>query len=160
MDHFFEKCTKKFDSQDIDLIDKAERYMAEALTGAKAKKEERYQTPQSITKLIKFVEWAKKRGGDDAFNELKRKGENQMTEEEKEMSKPFWTRTYFVGKQEFRFDRKWVNDFMKRPDIYVKDNESAYFDYKKRALFPKATETKKAYMKPGEERKELGFIEE
>lgn len=57
------------------------------------------------------------------------------------MRKPFWTRTYFVGKHEYRFDRKFIDEYMTKANVMVKDNESAYHDYKKRALFPKLTES-------------------
>ena len=79
------------------------------------------------------------RGG-DAFNEANYKKETELTEEEKEMKKPFWTRTYWVGTKQFRFDRKFINDYMNRADALVKDNEKAYHDYKKRELFPKISE--------------------
>ena len=49
---------------------------------------------------------------------------------------------------------------MKRADFLIKDNESAYHDYKKRALFPKINETKQAYLKAEDKGREpLGFIE-
>ena len=45
IDMYYEKQKNKFDCDDIDLIDKAERYMEEALTGKHAKKMARYETP-------------------------------------------------------------------------------------------------------------------
>ena len=47
--------------------------------------------------MVKFVDWAAARGG-DAMNEGAYKKESEMTEEEKEQLKPFWTRTYMTGK--------------------------------------------------------------
>jgi hypothetical protein len=91
------------------------------------------------------VEWAIKRGG-DAFNDANNKQDYELTEEEREMKKPFWTRTYFIGTKEFRFDRKFINDYMQKANVMVKDNESAYHDYKKRALFPKITDKSQAFM--------------
>ena len=85
--------------------------MEEAITGDYARKMARYDTSIKTIKLIKFIEWAIKRGG-DAFNKIKRKPIEYCTEEELEMRKPFWTRTYYTGKQEFRFDRKFINDYM------------------------------------------------
>ena len=46
--------------------------MEEAITGAFAKKMARYDTSKETIKLIKFVEWAIKRGG-DAFNKIKKR---------------------------------------------------------------------------------------
>ncbi len=59
---FFDKQRSKFDTDDIDLIDKAERYMEEVLTGKNAKSMAKYETSEEITKLIEFVDWAKQRG--------------------------------------------------------------------------------------------------
>lgn len=64
LDLYYAKQRAKFDSNDIDLIDNAERYMEESITGAYAKKMARFDTSIETIKLIKFVEWAIKRGGD------------------------------------------------------------------------------------------------
>ena len=72
LDLYYDEQNQRFDSNDIDLIDKAERYMEEAITGAFAKKMARYDTSKETIKLIKFVEWAIKRGG-DAFNKVKKR---------------------------------------------------------------------------------------
>lgn len=49
---------------------------------------------------------------------------------------------------------------MKRVDFLIKDNETAYFDYKKRALFPKVSDNSQKYLQEkGEEGKEMGFVE-
>lgn len=98
LDLYFAEQRSKFRSEDIDLIDKAERYMEEAITHKKAKQMERYEIPEKIQRLMRFVDWAKKRGGAEAFNDAADKDKALMTREEKEMLKPFWTRTYFVGK--------------------------------------------------------------
>ena len=79
------------------MIDKAERYLEEALTGKKAAKEAKYKTSKDVEKLIAFVEWASKRGG-DAWNDTSEKPIDEMTEEEKELQKPFWAKSYTVGK--------------------------------------------------------------
>lgn len=63
-----------------------------------------------------------------------------MTEEEREMRKPFYARTYRVGKQEFRFDPKFIDQHLNNANALVKDNESAFYDYKKRSLFPKVSD--------------------
>ena len=144
LDLYYNEQTARFDSQDVDLVDKAERYMEEAITGKFAKKMARYDTSIEIQKLMKFVDWAIKRGG-DAFNQIKRKPLELCTEEEKEMQKPFWTRTYYTGRQQFRFDRKFINDYMQRVDVHVKDNAQAYHDYKRRALFPKISDKSQAF---------------
>ena len=135
--------------------------MEEAITHKKATEMKRFEVPQNIQKLIKFVEWAVKRGG-DALNDASAKDQALLTEEEKEMRKPFWTRTYFVGKQEYRFDRKFIDEYMSKANVMVKDNESAYHDYKKRALFPKMSEPSQAHMQQSKNKgdgKEMGFVE-
>ena len=96
LDIYFKEHNKKFTTNDLDLIDKAERNMEEIVHGYKRKRMERYDTSPDIERLIKFVEWATARGG-DAFNEANYKKDTDLTEEEKEMKKPFWTRTYWVG---------------------------------------------------------------
>ena len=93
-----------------------------------------------------FVEWAKKRGG-DAMNSSVQKDETKMTREELEMRKPFWTRTYFVSGKEFRFNRKFINEYMEKASVLCKDNESAYFDFKKRSLFPKISDSNQGFKK-------------
>jgi len=82
---------------------------------------------------MKFVDWAKARGG-DAMNEGGRQQLKEMTDEEK---KPFWTRTYVTGTKEFRFDPNFIQDYVNKATNLVNDNTSAYYDYKKRELFPK-----------------------
>ena len=67
LDLFYNEQRSKFSSDDIDLIDKAERYFEEALNGWKAAKDKKYETALNVKKLIAFVEWASKRGG-DAWN--------------------------------------------------------------------------------------------
>jgi hypothetical protein len=104
------------------------------------------------------VEWAKQRGGVDAFKERSFKKDTALTQEEKEQKKPFWERTYIVAKQPFKFERKFINDYMKRADFVIKDNESAYFDYKKRALFPRIADNNNKYNED-DAGEELGFIE-
>ena len=96
IDKYYEDHRKDFDTNDIDLIDKAERHMEEVMTQKRAKKMARYETSDEILRLMKFVTWAAKRGG-NAFNEAANKKLEDMTEEEKEMLKPFWERTYFTG---------------------------------------------------------------
>lgn len=60
----------------------------------------------------------------------------------------------------FRFEKKFVNDYMKRVDFLIKDNESAYHDYKKRSLFPKVSDNSQKYLQAKvEEGKEMGFVE-
>ena len=140
LDMYFEEQSRKFNTGDIDLVDKAERYMEEALSGNKAEEAKKLRISSPVQRLIKFVEWAKRRGG-DAMNQITKKPESEMTREELEMRKPFWTRTYFFGEKEFRFDKKFINQYMESADTLVKDNESAYYDYKKRSLFPKLTDT-------------------
>ena len=160
IDMYYEAHRRDFDTADIDLIDKAERYMDEVVTGRRAKKMARYETSEEILRLMKFVNWAAKRGG-NAFNEAANKKLEDMTEEEKEQMKPFWERTYFTGSQPFKFTKKFINDYMKRADHLIKDNESAYHDYKKRALFPKINEKKQAYLSEKDKgKKPLGFIEQ
>jgi len=127
--------------------------MEESLTKKVALNMKRYETSKEVLRLIKFADWAQQRGGDDAFNESNPK--NALTHEEKEMNKPFWERTYIVASQPFKFDRKFINDYMKRADFLIKDNESSYRDYKKRALFPKISENKHK----DDAGEELGFIE-
>lgn len=159
LDLYYAEQTAKFDTNDVDLVDKAERYMEEALTGKYAKRMARYDTSLEIQKLIRFVDWAIKRGG-DAFNQIKHKPIEQCSEEELEMRKPFWTRTYYTGKQEFRFDRKFINEYMQRVDVFVKDNQQAYHDYKKRSLFPKISDKTQAFQQSkGETGEEVGFVE-
>ena len=119
----------------------------------------RYEQPEKISKLIKFVEWAIRRGG-DAFNDANLKGSDELTKEEKEMKKPFWTRTYFIGTKEFRFDRRFINEYMQNANVMVKDNQSAYHDYKKRALFPKISDKSQAFMKnKSSTGQSMGFVE-
>ena len=43
------------------------------------------------------------------MNEGAYKKESEMTEEEKEQLKPFWTRTYMTGKQEFKFKPEFID---------------------------------------------------
>ena len=50
-----------------------------------------------VKKLMKFVEWAEKRGGDAFFVDCHERPIDELTEEEKEMKKPFYARTYYVG---------------------------------------------------------------
>ena len=128
------------------MIDKAERYFEEALTGKKAAKEAKYETSESVVKLMKFVDWAKQRGG-DCWNDAKEKPIDLMTEEEKDMRMPFYERTYHIGKQEFRFDPKFIDQHMNSANKIVKDNPSAYQDYKKRALFPKKTDRDQEHLR-------------
>ena len=99
-----------------------------------------------LDKLVKFVDWAVKRGG-GALNDAKTKKEEELTEEEREMRKPFWARTYFIGasKREFRLDRDFINAYMQRASHMVKDNESAYHDYKRGRLFPRITDSSQAH---------------
>ena len=68
LDFYYEKERSKFHSNDIDLIDKAERYLEEAVTGKNAAKMKRYEISQNVQDLMKFVDWAKARGG-DAMND-------------------------------------------------------------------------------------------
>ena len=91
------------------------------------------------------MEWAIKRGGDAMGQTSQGPKRAELTEEEKELRKPFWTRTYYSGKQQFRFDRKFINEYMQRVNVFVKDNEQAYHDYKKRSLFPKLTDQSHAF---------------
>lgn len=158
IDMFFDKQRSKFDTDDIDLIDKAERYMEEVLTGKNAKSMAKYETSEEITKLIEFVDWAKQRGR-GALEEGVTKKDTSLTQEEiEEMKKPFWERTYKVGKRPFRFDRKFINDYMKRADVLIRDNENAYYDYKKRALFPNISDNTSKNRKDAAT-EELGYIE-
>ena len=62
---------------------------------------------------MKFVDWAVRRG-DGALNDAKTKKETELTEEEREMRKPFWARTFFIGanRREFKLDRKFINEYM------------------------------------------------
>lgn len=78
-----------------------------------------------------------------------------MTEEDREMRKPFWARTYFVGTREFKLDRDFIDGFMKSANVMVKDNRQAYHDYKKRALFPKVTDPGKAFL----QHENMSFVE-
>ena len=48
LDLYFSEQRSKFSCEDIDLIDKAERYMEEAITHKKAKEMERYEIPEKI----------------------------------------------------------------------------------------------------------------
>ena len=154
IDIYFEQQRSKFDTNDIDLIDKAERYYHEAISGNNAKSMAKYETSEEIQKLIEFVDWAKRRGG----NAMAEAGIKKDTQEEIEMKKPFWERTYIVGKRQFRFDRNFINDYMKRADVLIRDNENAYHDYKKRALFPKIADNISRNRKDSVT-EELGFIE-
>ena len=159
LDLYYTEQKQRFDSNDIDLIDKSERYMEERITGAFAKKMARYDTSQETIKLIKFVEWATKRGG-DAFNQSKKNKTQGQADQDNELRKPFWTRTYVIGKREFRFERKFINEYMKRVDVFVKDNGQAYHDYKRRALFPKISDTTQAFQQAkGDDGEGIGFIE-
>ena len=97
LDYFYEEQRSKFKTSDIDLIDKAERYFEEALVGRFAEKNKKYETSEEVQKLMDFVDWAKRRGG-DAWNDASEKPIDEMTEEEKEMRKPFYARTYHVGR--------------------------------------------------------------
>lgn len=91
---YYTEQRSKFNTGDIDLIDKAERYMEELMTSKNAKKNERYETTREILNLIRVIEIAKRRGGLDAINEANFKPDYLLTDEEKEAKKPFWERTY------------------------------------------------------------------
>ena len=62
------------------------------------------------------------------------------------MRKPFWTRTYFNGKQEFRLDRAFINEYIMGVNRIIADNEKAFHDYKKRALFPRVSDRSQAFL--------------
>ena len=97
LDFFFDEQRPRFKASDIDLIDKAERYFQDALSGKFAAEKVKYEIPEKVKKLMKFVEWAEKRGGDAFFVDVHEKPIDELTEEEKEMKKPFYARTYYVG---------------------------------------------------------------
>ena len=73
IDIYFEQQRSKFDTNDIDLIDKAERYYHEAISGDKAKSMAKYETSEEILKLIEFVDWAKRRGGNTLAEAVSKK---------------------------------------------------------------------------------------
>ena len=130
-------CGQGFSKHTMDDIELAEIFEKEWGEKAITEPQEKIDDAQ-LDKLVKFVDWAVKRGG-GALNDAKTKKEEELTEEEREMRKPFWARTYFIGasKREFRLDRDFINAYMQRASHMVKDNESAYHDYKRGRLFPR-----------------------
>ena len=82
VDYYFDNYQDQIDINDVDLIEKAEKYYHEKTVGLSQKMQRFKEDPETI-KLEKFVEWAKSRGGMEAFNQLSGKTEDQLTKEEK-----------------------------------------------------------------------------
>ena len=79
-----------------------------------------------------------------------------MTEEEK---KPFWTRTYYTGSKEFRFDPNFIQEYVNRATVLVNDNQSAYYDYKRNELFPKVQNQHEQKQFIKEKGRPMNFVE-
>ena len=137
IEYYFNNTKDKIDFNDVDLAEKANEYYRDHYLGqGKHSKFMKYDDDPEIIKLMHFVEWAKSRGGLEAFNQLSGKGEDQMTKEDREMTMPFWRRTYMCNGKEYYLDPIFVNASACNIEFAVRDNPSAYQAYKKRELFP------------------------
>ena len=76
LEMYYAERKKHFDSTDQDLIDKAERYFESKLESFDRWAE--YETDPEILRLIKFCNWAKLRGGLDAFSNMKNVNKSNM----------------------------------------------------------------------------------
>ena len=135
IDLFYRKCRKQFDSADQDLIDKAERYFETKLDAADRWAE--YETDPEVLRLISFCEWAKKRGGVEAFGAMKDIRKDEVGASAAEKKKPYWKRTYQFAGQDVKLETKFIESKVLEASYVADGNAAAYLDHKRGALFPR-----------------------
>lgn len=140
IEEFYREKKSQFTEEDVDLIDKAERYHFNKTAKNDQKKLRDVDTEtDEVKSFIKPLSKAITNGCLDKYFQAEAEKETITQSPEKE--KPFWRRNYKVGNFEFKLK---INDIERQivgADHAITDDPTTFYRFKKRALFSKGDVT-------------------
>ena len=136
IEEFYKEKKSKFTEDDVDLVDKAERYHFNKTAKNDRKKLRDINTEtEEVQGFIKSLSKAITQKSLDKY--FKQAAAKDKITQSPEKEKPFWRRNYKVGNYEFKLK---INDIERQiigADHAITEDPATFYKFKKRSLFPK-----------------------